>query len=80
MGRHQERTTAGTGALAPNEFDVMVTLDRHLSEQQNLPRFSIAVVVLAAHSNALHDLLVLLEPLLAVLPTAPKGEATRVEV
>jgi hypothetical protein len=28
-------------ALAQPEFDVMVTLDQHLSEQQNLPRFSI---------------------------------------
>jgi len=65
-------------ALAQNEFDIIVTLDQHLSEQQNLPRFSIAVVVLVARSNALHDLLPLLSPLLMVLPKARKGEATRV--
>jgi hypothetical protein len=65
-------------ALAQNEFDVIITLDQHLSQQQNLARFSIAVVVLVARSNALRDLLPLLEALLQSLPKAPKGQATRV--
>jgi len=65
-------------ALAQGQFDALVTLDQHLSEQQNLSQYEIAVVVLGARSNALRDLLPLLEPLLATLPKAPKGKATRI--
>jgi hypothetical protein len=75
LERDQECRLLG---LAQREFDVFLTLDQHLSEQQHLPQFEIAVVVLAARSNALHDLLELLEPLLAVLPTAPKRAARRI--
>jgi hypothetical protein len=38
-------------ALAARDFDVFVTVDRNLSFQQDLPTFSIAVVVLRARSN-----------------------------
>lgn len=88
LAGHEARTVPQMGwsgikngrllGLAQHEFDVFLTLDQHLSEQQHLPRFQIAVVVLTARSNALHDLLEILEPLLTVLPTAPKGAATRV--
>ena len=43
-------------ALAAKAFDVFVTVDRNLSFQQNLPAFSIAVIVLRAPSNRLADL------------------------
>ena len=43
-------------ALAEKEFDVFVTVDRNLSFQQNLPKFSVAVVILRAQSNRLKDL------------------------
>lgn len=33
-------------ALAQQQFDVLVTVDRNLSFQQNLPQFNIAVVIL----------------------------------
>ena len=42
-------------ALAAQEFDVFVTVDRNLSFQQNLPTFDIAVIVLGASSNRLAD-------------------------
>jgi hypothetical protein len=35
-------------ALAAKELDVFVTVDRNLSFQQNLPAFTIAVIVLRA--------------------------------
>lgn len=63
-------------ALAEKEFDVFLTVDRNLSFQQNLPRFSIAVVVLRASSNRLDDLRRLVPKLLQALPTATRGEAT----
>jgi hypothetical protein len=39
--------------LASQHFDVFVTLDRNLSFQQDLDRFSIAVVVLNAKTSRL---------------------------
>ena len=44
-------------ALASQAFDVFVTVDRNLSFQQNLGRLPIAVIVLAARTNRLADLL-----------------------
>ena len=67
-------------AFAENTFDVFVTVDRNLSFQQNVPRFSIAVVVLRARSNRLADLRPLVPRLLEVLPVARRGAVTWVEI
>lgn len=67
-------------ALAVEEFDIFVTVDRNLSFQQNLPAFAIAVVVLRAHSNRLSDLLLHVPQLLACIPTAQPGAVTYVGV
>ena len=66
--------------LAAKEFDVFVTVDRNLSFQQNLPAFSIAVIVLRAKSNRLSDLRPLVPELLASIPTANPGAVTYVGV
>jgi Domain of unknown function (DUF5615) len=58
------------------EFDAFVTVDRNLAFQQNLPRFSIAVIVLRASTNRLSDLRGLVPRLLAALPAAPRGPVT----
>lgn len=63
-------------ALAETQFDVFVTVDRNLSFQQRLPRFSIAVVVLRAPSNRLADLRLLIPKLLDAIPIAKRGEVT----
>ena len=63
-------------ALAEAQFDAFVTVDSNVSFQQNLPRFSIAVVVLRAQSNRLFDMGVLVPQLLAALPHAKRGEVT----
>lgn len=60
-------------ALAAKEFDVFVTVDRNLSFQQNLPAFSIAVIVLRASTNRLADLKPLVPQLLACIAGAEKG-------
>jgi hypothetical protein len=67
-------------ALAAKEFDVFVTVDRNLSFQQNLPAFTIAVIVLRAASNRLADLQPLVPELLASIPSAKPGAVTYVGV
>ena len=52
----RERGWGGTenGALlrlAEAEFDVMVTLDRNLRHQQDLPRYDLAVILITARSS-----------------------------
>ena len=63
-------------AASQNSFDAFVTVDRNLSIQQDLTAYAIAVIVLRATSNRLRDLRPLVPALLAVLGTAPKGQAT----
>ena len=60
---------------AEREFDVFLTVDRRLREEQQLSMFRIAVIVLVAHSNRLLDLLPLVPATLEVLPRAKPGEA-----
>lgn len=67
-------------ALAAKEFDVFVTVDRNLSFQQNIPAFSIAVIVLRAPSNRLADLKPLIPQLLTRIPGAKKGAVEYVGV
>jgi predicted nuclease of predicted toxin-antitoxin system len=62
--------------LAQAQFDVFVTVDRNLSFQQHLPQFSIAVIVLQAATNRLHDLRPLVPQLQQVHVAAPKGQVT----
>ncbi|HXH81374.1 MAG TPA: hypothetical protein VNN07_00430 [Candidatus Tectomicrobia bacterium] len=61
---------------AQHDFDAFVTVDRNLPFQQDLSRFSIAVLVLQAPSNRLTDLRGLLPQLLRALAVAKRGEAT----
>ena len=49
---------------AEPDYDVFVTADQNLQYQQNLEGFEIRVAVLAARTNRLHDLLVLVPELL----------------
>ena len=67
-------------ALAQSEFDVFVTVDRNLSFQQDLPKFSVAVLLLVAPSNRLADLIPLVPLIIAALPTAMKGAVSKVSV
>jgi len=62
-------------ALAQQQFEVFVTVDRNLSFQQNLPAFNIAVIVLYASSNRLSDLRPLAPAILEMLPKVQKGQA-----
>jgi hypothetical protein len=65
-------------ALAVAHFDVFLTADRNLSQQQDLSSFDIAVVVLVATSNRFEDLRPLTPRILEVLPRAPRRAVTRI--
>lgn len=67
-------------ARAQMQFDAFVTVDRNLAFQQNIPQFTIAVIVLQAPTNRLKDLRPLLPKLQQILPIAPKGEVSRVSL
>ena len=64
--------------LAQAEFDVFVTVDRNLSFQQHLPKFTIGVVLLHARTNRLVDLVSLVPELLKAIPLARPGVVTDV--
>ena len=62
-------------ARAEKEFDVFITVDRNLTFQQNLPKFSIAVLILQSPTNRLQDLLPLVPNILDALTDPQKGKA-----
>lgn len=66
-------------ALAAQQFDVFVTVDRNLSFQQNVVAFPIAIIVLRARTNRLSDLRPLIPALLAALRTSKAGIAQVIE-
>ena len=63
-------------ALAEKEFDVFITVDRKLAEQQHLPGFQIAVMLLRAPTNRLDDIRRLAPAVLEHLAHAPAGALT----
>jgi predicted nuclease of predicted toxin-antitoxin system len=65
-------------ALAEQTFDVFLTVDRNLSFQNDVHRFTIAVVVLYARGNKLSQLRPLVPDLLAALSTVAPGQVVPV--
>ena len=61
-------------ALAQDQFDAFVTVDKNLFFQQNLPYFNLSVIILQAPTNRLRDLEPLVPKLLTALPAVPKGQ------
>ena len=59
-------------------FQILVTVDRRMEYQQNIPKSGLALVVLQARSTRLPDLLPLVPALLAALNQARIGEITHV--
>jgi predicted nuclease of predicted toxin-antitoxin system len=54
-------------------YDIFVTADQSLQYQQNLTGFEIAIVVLAAHTNRLQDLIPLIPNMLEACSAAKEG-------
>ena len=65
---------------AQSQFDAFVTVDRNLAFQQNIPQFTIAVIVLESTTNRLKDLRPLLPKLQQLLLKVRKGEVSRVSL
>jgi hypothetical protein len=82
---HEVATVVGEGwtgksngellGLAASRFEVLVSADRNLPYQQNLPRFDVAVLILAAHSNRIADYLPLLPLIEAALAKIEPGKS-----
>ena len=64
--------------LASNFFDVFITADQRLSYQQDVARFSIAVVVLVARRNKIEFLLPLAPELRRMLTEVQPGKTYRI--
>jgi hypothetical protein len=65
-------------AQAAGRFDVLITIDQSIPDQQNLALARLALVQLSALSNAIHSLTPLIPELLAVLPTVVLGQVYRI--
>lgn len=59
---------------------VLITVDRRMEYQQNIPKSGLALVVLAARSTRMVDILPLVPALLAALPLVVVGHVTHVAV
>lgn len=66
-------------ALAADEFDAFITVDKNLPYQQNLTTLPVAVIVLDAVSNELPALLPLVPVIERALSTLKPRTYTRVE-
>lgn len=66
-------------ALCEEQFDVFITIDKSLPKQQNLSRLDLAIIVIAARSNRIKDLLFHVPAIIAAIPDCPKGVATVVD-
>lgn len=63
---------------AAMDFDVFLTVDSSIEYQQNTSTLPIPVVVLLAHSNAIHVLRLLMPEVRALLPTVEFGRLYRI--
>ena len=61
-------------ALARDEFDVLITRDQRMTEEQNITARDVAIFVLYARSNGLDDLVPMVPQILERLPTVMRGE------
>ena len=64
---------------AQHHFDVFVTTDNNLPDQQPIQHFDLAVVILRARSKSLDHLAQLLPQLQAILGSLRPGDCVRVE-
>ena len=65
--------------LAAERFDVLLTVDRNLEYQQNFLGAAVAVIVMHAPSNDIAALEPLMNRVLEIIPTAPRGKVTNIK-
>ena len=74
LGWQGRRNGVLLAAMLAEGFTALVTVDRNLAYQQNIPSSGIAVIVLCAPRNQLRDLRPLLPEVRQVLASAVPGE------
>lgn len=62
--------------VAQHQFDVMLTFDKALYGQQNVPNYDIAVIVLRAYSNSLKSTLPFLPDILQMVEVLQPGQVS----
>ena len=65
-------------ARAQGSFDVLITMDGSMANQQNLAKFHIAIVALRAPSNRLADTSPLMPKVLALLAKLKPGKVVKI--
>ena len=65
-------------ALARQEFDIFITRDREIPNQQNITDAEIPIIVLYARSNSMKDLEPLVPQILQTLHNVKRGEVVRI--
>jgi predicted nuclease of predicted toxin-antitoxin system len=89
MGEHEVWTAQYLGwggrrngeilALARSDFDVLITADQGIPDEQNITEMDVAVIVLAAKTNAIGDLRPLIPQVLEALHDVKRGEVIHIE-
>lgn len=64
--------------MAAQEFDLFITMDQGIPNEQNLNEIEIGVIILEADSNRFEDLLPLIPIVNSVLKDVKIGEILRV--
>jgi len=59
-------------------FDVLITVDQNIPDQQNLSQRSIAIVILCGRTNRLRDLEVLVPAAISAVRSIRAGDVIRV--
>src|SRR3954447_1206489 len=67
-------------ALAEQQFEALITVDRNMEHQQNLSNYNISVLVLHGTGITLSALQPLVPNVLAELPSAPRGVVTVIDL
>jgi len=64
--------------VAELEFDVLVTLDRNMEHQQNLPGYDLAVVLIVSRSSRRADIEPVMDEVNRVVEAAASGTLAKV--
>jgi hypothetical protein len=59
-------------------FDVLITVDQNIPDQQNLAGRKIALMILCAPTNRLRDLMALVPAAISVLASIKCGDVVRI--
>lgn len=62
-----------------NQFDILLTADRNLEHQQNIPEFNISIVVFNIPQNKLEYILPLLDKVKQLIGNSEKGKVYSIQ-